>query len=346
MDGFLASRSFRRSGKLLDRKSSLLFTPSLTSTRRAKLSICHNSSPDSAFPSSHSLCASVDPPPADCFQYRASTGPDWGGFRDGGEGHPSSPAGELPAGGRVSLRREMPMGVPKPAWGEPPDPRPGWLPAWGGPIPLPHLLLAFFYVSACRYKDGFVTPPVCKNRGPCLTFRKTDCKSLLTARPYCTGHREGVIASVTGSEGSHGSTAKGLLAACLPRNASCERLFSGERRGRWRGGLTLSLRAASRLAAARSEPSRAALRCAGHPGARDSPARARGQEPGRELVRDRLPLSHVMVRNGDRRFYVFIIIFLHRARKRCCRQLPPSLAGLTPYCSTTTGSSVWGLFSV
>ncbi|XP_065533206.1 uncharacterized protein LOC136013376 [Lathamus discolor] len=28
-----------------------------------------------------------------------------------------------------------------------------------------------------------------------------------------------------------------------------------------------------------------------------------------------------------------------RARKRCCRQLAPSLAGLTPSCSTTTGSS-------
>lgn len=63
-----------------------------------------------------------------------------------------------------------------------------------------------------------------------------------------------------GQRGSHGSTATGLLAACLPRNASCERLFSGERGGRWRGGLTLSLRAASRLPAARplrAEPSRA-----------------------------------------------------------------------------------------
>ncbi|KAM9021065.1 uncharacterized protein PRD47_004467 [Ara ararauna] len=304
MDGFLASRSFRRSGKLLDRKSSLLFTPSLTSTRRAKLSICHNSSPDSAFPSSHSLCASADPPPAHSFQHRASTGHDWRGFRGGGDCHPSSPAGGLPAGDRVPLRREMPMGVPAAAWGEPPAPRPGWLPAWGGPIPLPRLLLAFFYVSACRYKGGFVTPPVCKNRGPWLTFRKTDCNCLLTARPYCTGHRGRVIASVTGSEGSHGSTAKGLLAACLPRNASCELLFSGERGGRWRGGLTLSLRAASRLAAARSEP-RAALRWPPR-----GPGRPRqGQGPGRELVRDKLPLSHVMVRNGDCLFYAFIIIF-------------------------------------
>lgn len=130
----------------------------------------------------------------------------------------------------------MDMGVPTPARGEPPAHR-----------ELLSLSLAsfspVFYVSSCRYKGGFVTPPVCEERGPWLTFGKTDCECL--AGPALTAHGSGDRHRV-----SHGSAAKGLLAAFLPTNASCERLFSGERGGRWRGGLTLSLRAASPLRAA------------------------------------------------------------------------------------------------
>lgn len=102
--------------------------------------------------------------------------------------------------------------------------------------------------------------------------------------------------------GSHGSPAKGLLAACLLRNASCERLFSGERGGRWRGGLTLSLRAASRLPAAR--PLRAVPCRAGQPGA-PPPG------PGRALPRDKLALLLVMTQDGEPQivFYLFIIYF-------------------------------------
>lgn len=43
-------------------------------------------------------------------------------------------------------------------------------------------------------------PPVCKSQGPWLTFRKTDCKCLLTACTDRTGHQGRVIISVTGSE--------------------------------------------------------------------------------------------------------------------------------------------------
>lgn len=273
MDGFLASRSFRRSGKQLDRKSSLLLTPSLTSTRRAKLSICHNSSPGSTFPSSHSIFASAAPPPAGSLQHRAGTGKGWG--LAAGEGHPaSSGRSSVCRAARCRCGGRCPSGYPRPPRESPQPAAPARsLLREGCSLSLASSSPLFVSnVSACRYKGGFVMPPVCKSRGPSLTFRKTDGKCLFTVRADRTrAPGEGRHFSDR-QRGSHGSTTKGLLAACLPRNASCERLFSGERGGRWRGGLTLSLRAASRLPAARpSASSRAG------PGLGAAPAGARNE---------------------------------------------------------------------
>lgn len=198
MDGFLASRSFRRSGKQLDRKSSLLLTPSLTSTRRAKLSICHNSSPDSTFPSSHSIFAAAAPPPAGSPRHRASTGQGWGGWRRGlprlFRGRAACRAAQCPGGARCM------WGSPHPP-GESPQPTARTQSPPGESCSLS--LASFspiFYVSSCRYKGGFVMAPVCEDRGPWLTFRKTDCKCLVAARADRTRHQGRVSVSVASTE--------------------------------------------------------------------------------------------------------------------------------------------------
>lgn len=152
MDGFLASRSFRRSGKQLDRKSSLLLTPSLTSTRRAKLSICHNSSPDSTFPSSHSVFAAAAPPPAGSPRHRTSTGQVGGA---GEEDYPGSSAGELSAGRRSALAERAVPGGPHTRPGRGPSRSPGSLPAWRELLCLPLLLLACFLCKFLQIQRQF-----------------------------------------------------------------------------------------------------------------------------------------------------------------------------------------------
>lgn len=153
MDGFLASRSFRRSGKQLDRKSSLLLTPSLTSTRRAKLSICHNSSPDSTFPSSHSIFAAAAPPPAGSPRHRASTGQGWGGLAT--RATPTLPRASCLPGGAVPWWSEMYVGVPTPARGEPPAHRPDSVPAWRELLSFARLLLAYFLCKFLQIQRRF-----------------------------------------------------------------------------------------------------------------------------------------------------------------------------------------------
>lgn len=162
MDGFLASRSFRRSGKQLDRKSSSLLTPSLTSTRRAKLSICHSSSPDSPLPSSRSIFAAgwFSPAPDES---RAALG----GLAT--RATPAVPRASRLSGSAVPWPREMYLGVPTPGR-ESPQPTAR---ARSRSVSLASFSLVF-YVSSRRYKGGFVMPPVCEDRGPRLTFGKTD----------------------------------------------------------------------------------------------------------------------------------------------------------------------------
>lgn len=43
-------------------------------------------------------------------------------------------------------------------------------------------------------------PPVCEERGPWLTSRKTDCECLVAARAGSTRHRDRVSVSVTSTE--------------------------------------------------------------------------------------------------------------------------------------------------
>lgn len=43
-------------------------------------------------------------------------------------------------------------------------------------------------------------PPVCEDRGPWLTFGKTDCKCLVAARAGRTRHQGRVSVSVTSTE--------------------------------------------------------------------------------------------------------------------------------------------------
>lgn len=60
-------------------------------------------------------------------------------------------------------------------------------------------------------------PPVCKSRGPWLTFRKTDGKCLFTVRAHRTGNQGRVVISVTDSE-----------VAMDPRRKACSQPASPE----------------------------------------------------------------------------------------------------------------------